>query len=244
MPESGVPLLPAEASELLKTLTMQTGLAQFVALLLPGLVAILVYDLRVPSEQRKYGEMVLAIVVYSGLLDLLGFAIVDLVPKTPTWALIGGVGVIVPALVGWVAVDAREWLSRQGYALSPFPMAWDQLFRRLGASKELYALIFTMSDGRKVGGIYDSTSFASTYPAEGDVLIGAPCEYDKETGLFLHRIKTSYGLYIKRADVLAIEVRELKSAFKAKPQATAKEGDHGRAADPEMDPPTGGSAGP
>jgi len=69
------------------------------------------------------------------------------------------------------------------------------------------------NDGRKIGGIYDSTSFVSTFPADGDLLIGAPCEVNPKSGLFVRRLATSYGLYIKRSDVLAIEVRELKTAF-------------------------------
>jgi len=144
---------------------------------------------------------------------LFGIAGGALFPKMPAAFFIGIFAVLVPALVGWFAVDLRELLAREGLALSPFPMAWDQVFRRLGSSDELYGLVVTLSDGRKVGGIYDTTSFVSTYPADGDLLIGAPCEVNQETGIFERRIATSYGLYIKRSDVLAIEVRELKSAF-------------------------------
>ncbi len=70
-------------------------------------------------------------------------------------------------------------------------MAWDQLFRRLGSSDELYGLVVTLNDGRKVGGIYEDTSFVSTYPADGDLLIGKPCEVDQETGTFSHLISSS-----------------------------------------------------
>ncbi len=206
-------LFPTDANEILKVLETKTGLEQFVTLLLPGLIAILIYDLRVPGKRRKYGEIVLAIVVYSATLDLIGIAGGALFPKMPAALYIGIFAVLVPALVGWFAVDLRELLAREGLALSPFPMAWDQVFRRLGTSDELYGLVVTLSDGRKVGGIYDMTSFVSTYPADGDLLIGAPCEVNQETGIFEGRIATSYGLYIKRSDILAIEVRELKSAF-------------------------------
>jgi hypothetical protein len=224
-----IPLLPSDAREILKLLEMKTGIEQFIFLLLPGLIAILLYDIRVPSERRKYGETVLAIVVYSALLDLVGLAAGVFIPNMPAPLFVGIFAVLVPAIVGWFTVDVREALAREGLALSPYPMAWDQLFRRLGSSSELYGLVITLSDGRKVGGIYDSTSFVSSYPADGDLLIGAPCEVEQTTGLFLQRIATSYGLYIKRSDVLAIEVRELKSAFKEQDKAhkPPNKGDHG-----------------
>jgi len=136
--------LPANASEILKVLATKAGVEQFFALLLPGLIAILIYDLRVPGERRKYGEIVLAIIVYSALLDLLALGVGALIPKMPTAAFIGIFAVLVPGVVGWFAVDLREFLARQGLALSPFPMAWDQLFRRLGSSNELYGLVVTL----------------------------------------------------------------------------------------------------
>jgi hypothetical protein len=204
---------PTDANEILKELQTTTGLERFIALLVPGLVAILVYDLRVPSERRNYGEMVLAIVVYSCLLDIVGFVAGGLLPGMSAVAFIVVFAVLIPAIIGWFAVDVREWLAQEGLALSPFPMAWDQLFRRLGSSKELYGLVITLSDGRKVGGIYEGNSFVSTYPADGDLLIGVPCVVDQKTGRFVNVIATSYGLYLKREDILAIEVRELRSAF-------------------------------
>lgn len=241
---SGIPLLPSDASEILKLLETSVGFEQFTALLLPGLIAILVYDLRIPGERRKYGEIVLAIVVYSALLDLVGLAAGAGIPHMPAALFIGIFAIFVPGLIGWFAVDLREFLAREGLALSPYPMAWDQIFRRLGSSDELYGLVVTLSDGRKVGGIYDTTSFVSSFPADGDILIGAPCEVEQTSGLFLQRIATSYGLYIKRSDVLTVEVRELKSAFRKQEPSSkpTNERDHGRTENPEMDASSEGTA--
>ncbi len=44
------------------------------------------------------------------------------------------------------------------------------------------AIVLTLSDGRKIGGVWEGNGFVSTYRADGDILIAVPYVLDQETG--------------------------------------------------------------
>jgi len=208
-----------EAADALSFFATSEGAWRYLALLFPGIVAVAIYDLRVPGERRKWTEMGIALVAYSILIDLLAEAYLTLWPLSATrpaiqriaFAIVGDL--MVPALVGWIAVDVREALARQGLILSAMPKAWDAFFHRI--RNEPVALILTLSDGRRIGGFWAEDPLASSYPADEDLLITVPCLINQETGLILQRIGGSKGLLVKRDDVVTIEAFDAQAAIAA-----------------------------
>lgn len=197
-----------EAADVLAFFASHDAAVRFFALLFPGFVATAVYDLRIPSERRKWADMGLALVAYSIGID----AIVAIVlfwwplPKDDTTrTLMLGVlfDVVAPVLIGWFMLDARERLARNGYILSSWPKAWDAFYNRF--RKTPVALVLTLSNGRRVGGFWAEDPIASSYPADEDIFLPAVVEVDQETGTFVKRNPIALGLLVKRADILMIE---------------------------------------
>jgi hypothetical protein len=100
-------------------------------------------------------------------------------------------------------------LSKKGLALSPVPTAWDELFARLASLKTAVAIVLTLVDGRKIGGIWERHGFVSTYPADGDILIAVPCVLNQETGRIRESVAGARAMLVKRSDILTIEVFDL-----------------------------------
>jgi hypothetical protein len=206
-----------EAADALSFFATSEGAWHYFALLFPGIIAVAVYDLRVPGERRKWNEMGIALVAYSILIDLLAAAYLALWPLSAASAAVQRIGfaligdLAVPTLVGWLAVDVREALARRGLILSAMPKAWDAFFYRI--RNEPVALILTLSDGRRIGGFWAEDPLASSFPADEDLLITVPCLIDQETGLILQRIGGSKGLLVKRDDVITIEAFDAQAAI-------------------------------
>ncbi len=211
-----------EATDLLAFFTTQDGIVRFFTLLFPGFLAVAVYDLRVPGERRKYGDLGIALVGYSVLIDILAFVFLRLVPISISnaWAVVVFAvvtGLIVPCAVGWFIVELREFLAKRGLVLSTMPKAWDYFFTELTKTGEPVAIVLMLSDGRRIGGFWAETPFASSFPADEDLLITVPCEIDQQTGQILKRIAGAKGLLVKRADVVTIEAFDAHAAIAPEP---------------------------
>jgi len=196
-----------EAANALAFFSTDAGAVRFLALLFPGFIALTFYDSRVPSERRKWNEMGVTLVSYSLLIDVFAATYLQCFPLTSSsakWQIIcfGLIfNLIVPAVLGWIVVDIREWLAGEGRVLSAIPKAWDEFFKRIG--NKPYGLVVTLKDGQKVGGFWAEKPFASSYPADEDLFIPVPVHIDRD-GNFLERIEGAKGLLIARGDILMI----------------------------------------
>lgn len=188
------------------------GALRFFALLVPGFVALAVYDLRVPGERRRLGDMAVALVAYSVFVDGIVALYMALFPL-PKSAAVTNVfaaslaDVLIPVLLGWFAVDVRNELSRRGLVLPAVPKAWDEFFNRLARSPgdSPLALIVTLNDGRQLAGLWTDEPFASSFPNEEDLLFTVPLQFDPHTGQVGGRLRYSHAVLLKRADIVSIE---------------------------------------
>jgi hypothetical protein len=197
-----------EAADALSFFASGQGTWRFFALLFPGIVAVAVYDLRVPGERRNWSELGIALVASSVVIDVFSAAYLAMFPiakaDTADVAAFGIIGdVIVPVLLGWLIVDLRGALARRGVILPAVPKAWDEFFDRIKGRP--VALVLTLSDGRKIGGFWDEDPFASSYPHDEDLLITIPAIIDQQTGRFSRCASAHQGLLVKRDDIITIE---------------------------------------
>jgi hypothetical protein len=210
-----------EAADALSFFANGPAAWRFFALLFPGIVALAVYDLRVPSERRKWSDMGIALVAYSIVIDVFSAAYLKLFPIGPAdtaYIVVFGIvaDVLVPVAIGWTVVDVRQTLARRGVILPAVPKAWDEFFDRIKGRS--LALVLTLSDGRKIGGFWDEDPFASSFPCDEDLLITLPAIVDQDTGIFVQRAIAHEGLLVRREDIITIE------AFNAAEMAAAMTG--------------------
>ena len=96
-------------------------------------------------------------------------------------------------------------LSRLGFVESGYPTAWDRLV--LGRLRKQPSLIaITLRDGRRIGGGFAGTGYASNFPYRRDLLVDRLWEIDQETGAFIRPISGQVSLYVCGKDILTMEV--------------------------------------
>src|SRR6202790_3001159 len=115
-----------EAADVLSFFATQAGALRFFALLFPGFVAVSIYDLRIPGERRKFGDMGIALVAYSIVIDSLSALVLFWFPiskdNVAGTIFVGFMfDVVIPIAVGWYVVNLREWLASKGLVLWAVP---------------------------------------------------------------------------------------------------------------------------
>lgn len=102
----------------------------------------------------------------------------------------------------WPILITRIWKWRliSKYIFHPIKKPWDYVFSK----GEAYWVIVHLKDGRKIGGKFDSESFASSFPAPEQIYLEEVWELDKE-GKFKQPIVRSQGIIVLSNEILAVE---------------------------------------
>ncbi|MDI6795119.1 MAG: DUF6338 family protein [bacterium] len=79
----------------------------------------------------------------------------------------------------------------------PIKKPWDYVFGK----RESYWIIVHLKEGSKVGGRFDTNSFASSYPAEEQIYIEEVWNLD-QNGTFLEPIERSKGIIVLSTEIL------------------------------------------
>lgn len=138
-------------------------------LVLPGLVAMLVYDELVPSERRDWSKDTVAAIVFGSVNYVLlkpAFQWLATQQLDVSWKGLGIFVVNVFVHLGFPVVSAfgmfrvKKWLAERGCIMvHPTPTAWDHAFS--GRSKECWVRV-RLRDGNWVGGRWAAGAFAGT----------------------------------------------------------------------------------
>lgn len=83
---------------------------------------------------------------------------------------------------------------------SPIPKPWDYLFLK----REPFWIIIHLKNGNRIGGIYDSDSFASLYPDEEQIYLQEVWKLD-ENCKFIEKLERSRGVIVMREEISLIE---------------------------------------
>lgn len=186
-----------------------TALLGTLVLLLPGFIAFKVDQLVRPQAVRSAFDSILEIVIYSVVNDALWYPVFNVtsLQGLPTsfwpWVLLVAILGVSPAILAVLYAVIVQRLSEMGWVQSPLPRPWDHIFSRV-ALKETLGVILTLRDNRRIAGLYVKPGFASSYPAEEQVLLGQVWHLD-DTGQFSQPVEGSRGLLIDKADILILE---------------------------------------
>jgi hypothetical protein len=201
-----VELKDLDIATLLATLP---GVVAFFTLLFPGILATFLWDLRVPGERRNFGDLGIAIVGLSVLIDLPALIWLQFHPlkagdQIGNALFIAIAGVVLPGLAGWFAPDLRHLLASNGLALASEKKAWDKVFSTLVREKKPIEMKITLASDEIVYAIWGEGPFASSYPADEDLFLTVPCLL-AESGKW-QRVENSGGVMLSRKDIRVIEM--------------------------------------
>lgn len=183
----------------------------FLVLFIPGFISIKVYDLLIPSARRDFSKSLIEVIGYSSLnFAALSWLIILIHSgdfyahhKACYFTLLFFVMFIAPALWPVLFLKLSSWRPIAKHVIHPIDKPWDYVF----AKKEVFWVIVHLKDGRRIGGRFDTDSFASSYPAEEQIYLEEVWKLD-EGGRFVEPIERSRGILILGKEILSVEFFE------------------------------------
>lgn len=183
----------------------------FLVLVVPGLVAIKVYDLFLPRRRNLANALIEAILYSLVNLAVFHWALIpinlgDFAEKNLTsyiLLMIGLVG-IAPAILAVLTYKLRT--SPFAYSTlgidHPHRTAWEHFVLK----RKRCFMIFHLKNGDFFGGYYGPDSYATTYPHEPEVYVEKVYEVGPEG--FVKEIEGTFGSVVRLADIERIEFLE------------------------------------
>lgn len=185
-----------------------TTLVLFALFVLPGLISMAVYRLRMPARLPDWGSAIVQGLFYGALNYVLLLPLILLIhqdgyAQLHTWRYWGAVLVMVfvaPAVWPLVLVWAYRapWAAR--WIKVPYPSVWDYTFRR----REAQFVLLRLTNGRFIGGLWGPDSYAGGHPHEGDIFHSRAYRVS-ETGEFQGPVPGSAGVHVRGDAYTSVE---------------------------------------
>ena len=186
----------------------ENKLALFIAFVVPGFIAIKVYELLSPSTQVDTSKQVIDAVSYS----CLNYAILlwpiycvessDLRTSHPQIYALFYMGVLffapVLLVLFWKYLRELDWIQK--FVPHPTQKPWDFVF----AQRRTYWVIVTLKNGEKIGGMYGPNSFASSAPSEEQIYLEEQWILNDDGG-FERRAEQTSGIIILSSEIRSVE---------------------------------------
>ena len=186
----------------------ENKLILFIAFVVPGFIAIKVYELLSPSTQVDTSKQVIDAVSYS----CLNYAILlwpiyfvefsNLRANCPQIYVLFYMGVLffAPVLLVllWKYLRKSDWLQK--FIPHPTQKPWDFVF----SQRRTYWIIVTLKSGEKIGGMYGLNSFASSMPSEEQIYLEEQWILNKDGG-FDRKAEQTLGIIILSSEIRSIE---------------------------------------
>lgn len=145
----------------------------FVVLVIPGFVALKVWEMLVPTARRTYQHSIIDGLTYGILNFVLLFWLLKLAAENLTWdahpvwltVAVVGYGFAFPALCTILLFRIRNSKPIRKWMLNPTPTAWDSFF---GQRKPVWILVH-LKNGNLLGGLFGHNSYASSNPEDPEI---------------------------------------------------------------------------
>lgn len=186
-------------------------LALFLIFFLPGFISIKIYDLIVPGAPREALQSLLEAISYSTLNFGALFWLIASIETNDfyhrhfvlyAFALVM-IMVVVPACWPFAYLKLASWGPIARHIVNPIQKPWDYVF---GKRTPCWIIVHLRND-TKIGGYYDTNSFASSNPADEQIYLEEVWTLDEE-GKFLQRVEGSRGVIVMQSEIRAIEFFE------------------------------------
>jgi Family of unknown function (DUF6338) len=172
-------------------------------LVVPGYIALRIYDLLVASAPRRLGDSVIELIAISLInAALFGRLVTYSEPSALNRYLATILFIFVtPAVIAYATHRIRNAHWARGLLLHPDPTAWDTFFRR----RRFCWVICHLKSGKKIGGYYGPLSLASSYPRPQDLYLEEVWRLD-ENGRFIEAIPQSAGALVRHEQCELLEL--------------------------------------
>ena len=188
-------------------------LVLFIAFVVPGFISLKTYALLFPSTPKDSAQQLIDAVAYSSinyallLLPIYEVEVHAVRTSYPNLYVAFYVFVLLGAPVLWAVL--LRWLRFTQFIQSALPhptgKPWDFVF---GQRKRLWVVV-ALKDGKRIGGLYDSKSFASSAPNPEQIYLQESWELNGDGGL--ERVRTdSAGIMILTSDIVSLEFFNVK----------------------------------
>jgi hypothetical protein len=184
----------------------------FLLVVFPGLVSLQVYRLILPAHPIRWSDIALQGLFYSLLNFAILFPLVIFATDAGNQELhpVGYWIAIVVLLLGapsaWPLLLRRcfnaKWVRAR--VQLPYPTAWDFFFGR----REPCFVLLTLNDGSRLGGIWSTLSYATSFPNDGDIYLEAVFQVGSD-GVFGDRVQGTLGTLIRKDQYRYIELFEI-----------------------------------
>jgi len=183
-------------------------LALFIVFVIPGFLMLKVWGLLSAAGHRDSSQQLIDAVAYSCInYAVLAFPVLSLESSnwrttSPNWYFgIWAVFVLlVPITLTFCLWKLRSTDRFQRVLPHPVGKAWDFFFAQ---RKPLWSVV-TLKDGRKVGGLFSTKSFASSHPYPQEIYIQDAWVVNADGGLERERESTA-GIFVAGSEISTIE---------------------------------------
>lgn len=184
-------------------------LVVFIGFVIPGFLSLKVYELLSLQGGKDSSQQIIDAVAYSCInYALLLFPILWVEERgwadsEPTLHALfwGAVVLVMPVLWPCAIWGLRRLSLVQRLLPHPVGKPWDYVFRE----RRPFWLIITLKDGRKVGGRYDSKSFATSSPHEEQIYLQEAWEINGDGGLERPRVESA-GIMVLGGEIATVEL--------------------------------------
>lgn len=181
----------------------------FLIFFVPGFISIKVYSLLFAHEKRDFSKDLLEAIGYSALnFAALCWLIIpihssDFYMHHKVWYVVFLFVILFIAPMSWPFIFSKiiTWKPVKKHTVHPIKKPWDYVFSK----KESYWVIVHLKDGRRIGGRFDTDSFASSYPSEEQIYLEEVWELD-DNGGFVGAIDRSKGVIVLGQNIMAVEL--------------------------------------
>lgn len=181
----------------------------FIAFVIPGFISLKTYSLLHPTDHKDSSGKIIDAITYSCInyaILLWPIAEVErsgLASSNPDWyvAFYVFVLLVMPVLLAFLWVSLRNTTFIRTYFHHPTAKPWDYVFGK----GEAYWIVVTLKNGERVGGRYDSSSFASGSPAPEQLYLEEAWEINADGGLERPRTDSA-GVLILSSEISIVEL--------------------------------------
>ena len=167
----------------------------------PGFISLKVWGLLNSNPRFRISESLIEAIIFSSFNAIVFLLPFDfLLQKCPILAYIV-VCMVLPII--WPILFYRL-AKRPFFRVRLTPTAWEHYFNL----KEDCFMRLQMKDGKMLGGLFTTRSFASSFPEKPDLYLSELWTLD-ETGKFIERVKDTKGLLVSFDEVSFIELFEI-----------------------------------
>jgi len=186
-------------------------LALFLIFFLPGFISMKVYDLMVPGVPREASKSLLEAVSYSTLNFGALFWLIAFVQTNDFYhrhfilysLALAIIMVVVPACWPFAYLRLSTWHLFARHFTSPIQKPWDYVFGK----RRPYWIIVHLRNGLRIGGRFDTKSFASSNPADEQIFLEEVWKLD-HLGRFIEKVERSRGIIVMQDEIQAVEFFE------------------------------------